>query len=79
MNGEPHRRITESLKRAPECIGGHTTINSLVKSLQLKTNKKVAKKKAIERVRCVNYTFRILFLELNSDLLLIKDIRLKSA
>ena len=78
MNRESHRRITESLKRAPECIGGHRTINSFVKSLQLKNNTKVARK-AIERVRCVNYTFKILFLERNSDLLLIKDIRLKSA
>ena len=78
MNGEPRRRITESLKRAPGCNGGHRTTNSFVKSLQLKNNKKVAKK-AIERVRCVNYTFRILFLGLNSDLLLIKGIRLNSA
>ena len=55
VNGKPQRRIRESPKGAPECIGNRGTINSFVKNLQLKNKYKVAKN-AIQRVRCVYYT-----------------------
>ena len=55
VNGKPYRRIRESPKGAPECIGNRGTINSFVKNLQLKNKYKVVKN-AIQRVRCVYYT-----------------------
>ena len=55
VNGKPYRRIRESPKGAPECIGNRGTINSFVKNLQLKNKYKIVKN-TIQRVRCVSYT-----------------------
>ena len=70
MNGKPYRRIIESLKGAPECIGNDRTLNSLSKNLQLKKLLKSSKKGKSKGEMFQLYLILNSILGINSDLLL---------